>query len=170
MLKKVVSCQLSVVRVIIIFLFTVYLLPLASCFAKAISSTELINNAKQYDGRQVVYEGEVIQDVMLRGDHAWINVNDSLNALGIWIKAPLAKEIIYTGSYKSKGDWVEVTGIFNRACPEHGGDLDIHAQGLRKISPGRFVQERLNPAKKDQALILLGILGVAWILTLLKRK
>jgi hypothetical protein len=138
--------------------------------AQAISSTELINNAKQFDGKQVVYEGEVIGDVMLRGDYAWINVNDSNKAIGVWVKASLAKAISYTGSYKSKGDWIEVVGIFNRACPEHGGDLDIHAQSLRKISSGRYIQERLNPGKRDQAVVLLGILGFVWILTRLKRR
>jgi hypothetical protein len=140
------------------------------CFAQSISSTELINNAKFYDGKIVVYAGEVIGDVMVRGEYAWININDGENALGIWVNKNLAKDIIYAGSYKSKGDWVEVTGVFQRACPQHGGDLDIHAQATRKINSGRGISERLNPAKKNLALILLGVLSLVWILRRLKHK
>jgi hypothetical protein len=106
---------------------------------------------------------------MVRGQYAWINVQDGANALGIWAGKDAIKDIGYTGSYKSKGDWVEVTGIFNRACPEHGGDLDIHAQAIKKIRPGRNTIERINPEKKNQVLILLGALVLVWIITLFKR-
>lgn len=143
---------------------------LYTCLAQSISSTELINNAKLYDGKTVVYEGEVIGDVMVRGRYAWINVNDGNNALGIWIDKDSTKDITYTGSYKTKGDWTEVTGVFQRACPQHGGDLDIHAQSLRKLMPGRQVTERLNEGKKIFALILLGVLSLAWTLRRLKTK
>lgn len=139
-------------------------------FAQSISSAELINKAKLYDGKPVTYEGEVIGDMMKRGEFAWINVNDGQNAIGIWADSALLKEIAYAGSYKSSGDKIRVTGVFHRACAEHGGDLDIHASGLQKISSGRLIQEKISAGKKELALILLGLLGVVWILSLLKRK
>lgn len=139
-------------------------------FAQSISSSELINNAKQYDGKTVTYEGEVIGDIMARGDYAWININDGINAIGIWVNRGLIKDIQYTGSYKSRGDRVEVIGVFQRACLEHGGDLDIHAQAIRKISSGRDTVERLNTAKRSSVFVLAGILGLIWILRLLKKK
>jgi hypothetical protein len=152
------------------FGFVPFVLNFTLSYAQPISSTEMINNAKLYDGKIVTYEGEVIGDIMGRGDYAWMNVNDGKNAIGIWVKASLARDISYTGSYKSIGDVVEINGVFNRACPEHGGDLDIHAISLRKIATGRFIQERLNQGKKGFSIILLGILCIVWILTLLKRK
>lgn len=152
-----------------ILLFLFFILPI-TCLAQPLSSTELINTAKSYDGRIVSYEGEIIGDVMKRATGAWININDGENAIGIWGSSSVAKDIIYTGSYKSFGDKVEVTGIFHRACPEHGGDLDIHAQSLRKINSGRLKQERLNPDKRNQVIILSGVLILIWILSLLKRK
>lgn len=154
---------------VVVFTFYFLLLPLI-CFGQSISSTELINNAKQYDGKQVVYEGEVIGDIMARGDYAWINVNDGANAIGIWIEKAQTKDILYTGSYKSKGDRIEVTGVFQRACLQHGGDLDIHAQSLRKISPGKIVVERLNLGKRNLIFVLAVILCLIWILKLLKTK
>lgn len=156
--------------VLFFILFTTFCLHFTYCFAQALSSTELINNAKIYNSKTVTYEGEIIGDVMRRGENAWINVNDGSSAIGIWINDSLLKEINYTGSYKSVGDRVEVTGIFNRACTEHGGDLDIHALTLRKVNLGRLKQERVNPDKRNQAFILLGVLISVWILSLLKRK
>ena len=139
-------------------------------FAQSISSSELINNAKQYDGKTVTYSGEVIGDVMLRGNFAWVNINDGNNALGVWMDASLAREIKFTGSYKSLGDSLEVTGVFHRACLEHGGDLDIHAQSLRKLASGKMVNQRLNLDKRNLSLVLLGALLIIWILTLFRKK
>ncbi len=112
----------------------------------------------------------MIGDVMPRGGNAWVNINDGNNALGIWMSASLAKEINYEGSYKSRGDTLEVTGIFHRACPEHGGDLDIHAQGLRKTANGRMTSERTNSDKRNLSLILGGALLLIWILTLFRHR
>jgi hypothetical protein len=107
---------------------------------------------------------------MKRGNFAWANISDGENAIGVWLPVELARQVAYTGSYKAYGDLLQVTGIFNSTCREHGGDLDIHAQGISKISSGRDVLNNVNPEKAKQALALLGILAAVWILTLLKRK
>jgi len=150
--------------------FLVFFTLAISCYAQPVSSTELINNAKLYDGKIVNYEGEVIGDIMKRGDYAWVNVNDGVNAIGIWINTALLRDIGFTGSYKSVGDGIEATGVFRRACPEHGGDLDIHAQSIRKTGAGRQMQERLNIDKRNQVFIFLGIIGLIWISKLLRAK
>jgi hypothetical protein len=153
----------------------------AQCYAQTVSSTELINSAKLYDGKTVVYEGEVIGDIMARGIPAergrdaasgrcaWVNLNDGQNAIGIWMPEALTKDIRLTGSYKSRGDWIEVTGVFHRACADHGGDLDIHAQAIRKIQSGKAIVERANPAKRNLLVTLLGILCLIVILRQFKR-
>ena len=142
----------------------------AAVFAQGLSSSELINKSKEYDGRLITYTGEVIGDVMLRGEFAWVNINDGDNALGVWMSATLAKEIKFVGNYKFRGDSLEITGIFHHACLEHGGDLDIHAQTLRKLGNGRVVNQVLNLDKKNLSLILLGALLLIWILSLFRRK
>ena len=139
-------------------------------FAQSLSSSELINHAKEYDGKLVVYSGEVIGDVMLRGEFAWVNINDGQNAVGVWMSAALAKEINITGSHKSRGDLLEIVGVFHRACLEHGGDLDIHVRSLLKIANGRMVKENLNFDKVRLIFILFGALSLIWILTLFKHK
>lgn len=139
-------------------------------FAQPISSNELINNAKLYDGKVVAYEGEVIGDIMVRGNYAWVNVNDGQNAIGIWMDKHASSDIFYAGSHKSQGDWIEVAGIFHRSCPEHGGDLDIHAQTVRKVRPGEQITERLDINKRNWVLVLLGVLYLLWILKQLKLR
>ena len=106
-----------------------------------VGSNELIDNAIDYDKKEIVYSGEVIGDVMKRGKNCWINISDGDNAIGIWADGSLAKNIEYVGSYKYTGDEVKVTGIFNKACPEHGGDLDIHAQKIEITNKG-YVNKR----------------------------
>jgi len=157
-------------KLILLTLFFILTLSLPLAFSQGISSVELIKNAKEYDGKLVVYCGEVIGDVMLRKEFVWVNINDGDNALGIWMGANLAKEINFTGSYKSRGDVLEITGIFHRACLEHGGDLDIHAQAIRKTANGRLLSQKLNFDKVVLSLILLGALFLIWILSLLRRK
>jgi hypothetical protein len=144
--------------------------PQATAFSQSLSSSELIKNAEEYDGKSIVYSGEVIGDVMLRGEFAWVNINDGENALGVWMSAALAKEIKFTGNYKFRGDHLEIVGVFHRACLEHGGDLDIHARVLRKVANGRRVKEKLNFDKASLSFILLGVLCLIWILTLFKHK
>ena len=112
--------------------------------ALGISSDELIEKAKDYDGKFVTYSGEVIGDIMRRGDNAWINVSDGKNAIGIWLPFDETKKIKYTGKYQYKGDMVKVEGIFNRACSKHGGDLDIHSQKFEVIKKGYKVPVKIN--------------------------
>jgi hypothetical protein len=140
-----------------------------TCFAQGVPSSELIEQAKDYDAKEVVFQGEAIGDVMSRGEYVWINVHDGENAIGIWAPKALAAEITATGGYKTTGDWLEVTGTFNRACPEHGGDLDIHAVLLRSISPGRYKLPAVNTNKRNIALCLAGGLCLVTILSRSKK-
>ncbi len=155
---------------------TPYAIPLIIMFfaanvsAQVISSAELINKAKNYDEKNVVYQGEVIGDVMARGDYAWINLNDGKNAIGIWLKKDLTKSIAYTGSYKTRGDVFEVSGVFHRSCVVHGGDLDIHAESLRRIKDGNKVEEKLSSRKLVFSFVLGTILLLLWISKLSDRQ
>ncbi len=140
------------------------------CYAQSISSMELINNAKKYNGNTVVYKGEVIGDIMVRGEYAWINVNDRKNAIGIWVKKESIKNIFYVGSYNVTGDSVEIAGKFNQACIEHGGDLDIHAQSINKISSGSKIPHFVNQKEINLTLGLFLILILACLLRLTTRS
>jgi len=139
-------------------------------YAQSISSADLINEAKQYDNKIVNYRGEIIGDIMIRGQYAWVNINDGQNAIGIWTTKAFIKDITHKGSYGFKGDVVEIIGIFHRSCPEHGGDLDIHAQTMRKVTSGKQILESLDFNKIKIALVLLGIALLLYISNLITLK
>ncbi len=102
----------------------------------AVSSTDLIEDAKALDGQTVVYVGEVIGDVLPRGDHTWLNISDGTNAIGVWVEAQALEPVPTPGRYGQQGDTVRVTGVFYRACREHGGDMDIHAITVELVAKG----------------------------------
>ena len=99
-----------------------------------VSIYDLIENAKEYDGKEVVLEGEVIGDILDRGEYVWVNISDGNNsAIGIYMSKELSSVIQTTGNYKTSGDRIRVVGTFQRACKDHGGDLDIHASSVELV-------------------------------------
>lgn len=119
-----------------------------------LSSGYLIDNAKSLDGQAVRYRGEIVTAVLKRGSHAWINLNDGYNAIGVWCPVNMTRDIKYVGGYGICGDVLEVEGIFHRACPEHYGELDIHADSLKISRLGFTVSEKPNTQRLKIALAL----------------
>jgi hypothetical protein len=138
--------------------------------AQALSAKELIENAGTYDGKTVEYKGEVIGDVMRRGQNCWLNISDGQNVLGVWAKRADADLVGYAGSYKIRGDLLGVKGVFNRICKMHGGDLDIHALEVSKIESGFAVPEKISTRRLTSIIIIFGALVLIWILMRLRIK
>ena len=85
----------------------------------------LVEEATAFDGSIVTIEGEVVGDVMKRGSYAWVCVLDNGTAIGVWAESSSLPEGLLAGGYAFRGDIVRVTGVFHRACQEHGGDLPL---------------------------------------------
>jgi hypothetical protein len=142
-----------------LMLCLVLIISISNCHAQPPTSLDLINNARVYDNKTISYKGEAIGDIMIRGDHAWLHVNDGIIAIGIWASKTLIEDISYVGDYQKKGDIVEVSGVFHRACPEHGGDLDIHASEIKKVTSGAPVIQPISGKK-----VYIGIVSLMLIL------
>lgn len=119
-----------------IFLVAVLCGLTSAVYGQVLSSQQMVEMAKDYDGRELEYEGEVVGDIMYRGGYAWLSINDGYSSIGVWCPTELAKGIISLGGPSFRGDIVRVRGIFHRACNLHGGDLDIHAVELVVLSKG----------------------------------
>ena len=132
----------------------------------AVNSNDLIDHAKDYDQKTVVFEGEVVGDILLRKDHAWLAVSDGSNTIGIWVTAEQAKQISFAGKYGVRGDTVRITGVFHRACAEHGGDLDIHADSVSVLAAGTRVHMPVSRLVLILSLALplpaIGLLFFVW--------
>ena len=160
---------LSIVRNILYTLFLIgtfliFNLPVHA----SVSSFDLLTNPNQYNGKEIVYEGEVIGDIM---GH-WINVNDGNTAIGIFAEDQrLLDEISYLGKYKAIGDTVRITGVFYKTDPNHGGDLDIRANKLEVIKLGQKIDHPLKIDKVYSLLILFGVTILVYIIkTILFRR
>ncbi|MEA4883961.1 MAG: hypothetical protein VB144_09980 [Clostridia bacterium] len=104
--------------------------------AKRVRVLDLIEHAKELDGAIVEIQGELVGDMMLRGETAWINVSDDGVVCGVWGPALLFGEVNRSGGcYKRTGDVVRVMGVFRRADPEQGGELAVKAQDIQVASP-----------------------------------
>ena len=138
----------------------IVLLMTCVAYAKPLTSKELIDGANALNGSTVIYKGEVITAIMDRGEHSWINLNDGYNAIGVWCRSDSLKDVRFVGDYKNEGDVLEITGVFHRACPEHGGELDIHADSVRTETTGFSFEERFSVRRVNVAIVF-------FILTLL---
>lgn len=159
------------------------------------TSTQLVNTQNVpgditkglfWNGKTVTFHGEAIGEVMVRGDYAWIHLNDDAymeknveegatlagynSGMAIWVPAELTKQIDTYGDYKHEGTIVEITGVFNAACKEHGGDMDIHATSLRIIRPGHLVVDPIAPWKVWLALALIALAFGLWRLDRMTRN
>jgi hypothetical protein len=98
---------------------------------------------------------------MKRGDNAWVNVNDGDNAVGVWCPAAMIAPVRFLGDYKYTGDTIEVEGVFNRACNEHGGELDVHAERVKVLKHGFARREETDVRKLAAAFLFFAlVLGV----------
>lgn len=120
-------------------------------------SKELMENASQLDGSNVIYIGEAIGNIFPRGEFAWINVQDDHGTIGVWAPRRLVENIIYLGEYGKKGDTVEIEGKFFRSLPEAGGELCIRAERMRVLLPGQKILHGKAILKKNISLLLLGV-------------
>lgn len=134
------------------------------------SSSELVESPAEFDGETIIFTGEVIGEMMTRGDMAWPHLNDDgyrdrnieegaplggyNSGMAVWIPSGAVPGITHFGDHAHEGDVVRVSGTFNAACPEHGGDMDIHASSLEVVTPGRKVDDPVSPVKVVWAIVL----------------
>ena len=140
--------------------------------AETVTINQLIENTAKYDNLVVTVEGEVIGETLERGDFAWVNLNDTTNAIGIWMKLSDTKQLHYYGDYSHRGDTVKITGRFSRACSEHGGDFDIHCNQIEIVEKGWIVNESVSSNKITATVVLSIITSIllAGYIKLVRRK
>jgi hypothetical protein len=135
--------------------------------AAVVELNQLVENAEILDGQTVTVSGEAIGEAMERGDHAWVNINDGSNAMGIWMPLDNAQSLKIFGDYKHIGDQLQITGVFNQACAQHGGDVDIHSNSITIMAAGYATAESV-PAPK--IIIGLVLVCLAFVLGLIYLK
>jgi hypothetical protein len=154
--------------------------------AQSPDSASLVENANAWNGHQVIFTGEAIGERMVRGAMAWIHLNDDAykdknieegaelggynSGHAVWLPAELGGRISFFGDYKHEGDVVKVQGTFNAACPDHGGDMDIHATSLEVVMPGHEVPHALDRTRLALAGVLFVVAGLLFYARVLARR
>ncbi|MBE0417972.1 MAG: hypothetical protein IBX63_09435 [Coriobacteriia bacterium] len=147
--------------------------------APKVSSGDLVEHADTWDGKRVLFEGEAIGDVMVRGPLAWFHVNDDAYSdrpipagglpqgynSGHAVLAPAEESARVTtfGSYRARGDIVRVTGIFQAADPRHGGDMLIEAESIQVIERGYPIDRDVPRWKLIVLATLMPVAGGAYL-------
>ncbi len=121
------------------------------------SINDLIEHSLSLDHQSVTLEAEVIGEVLERGDHAWVNVNDGTNAIGIYLRLDQTTQLKVFGDYFNVGDKVSIQGVFERSCIEHGGEMDVHAITIHVIKAGHPITHTISAWKFVSSIILLSI-------------
>jgi len=164
------------ILVAVLLLAVAFSLPLGCASAQEassgpvdVSSALLVNESRAYDGVEVAYLGEVVGVVMDRGSNGWVNVHDGDYAIGVYAPAEMLDKIRFFGDYHQKGDIVEVTGVFHRACQEHGGDMDIHATSVEVVGRGYVLEHPVSMSKVFFTLLLV-VINIPFIMLLNRVK
>lgn len=121
---------------------------------------DLIEHAPRYDGQKIRLHGEVIGDIMHRGNDIWINITDGTNSIGIIAPRAIVPTITFVGDYHTSGDIVEVVGDFYNSDPNYGGDTDVRAYSVKVLEVG---SPRAHPISRRRVLatgIAIGIAGI----------
>ncbi|MBN2821570.1 MAG: hypothetical protein JXR33_00050 [Coriobacteriia bacterium] len=156
----------AVIPLAVIVAFTVALVPATAFGAQVptdVTAAELTSLTQDLDGAMVRLSGEVVSEALHSdGEGVWLNVLSDGTAIGVYMPAEMAEAVTTFGDYRHNGDVIEVVGVYNEACDEHGGDLDVHATELRVIEPGSPREQSVDTWKG-----IVGVLGliVAFVLS-----
>lgn len=147
--------------------FAALLLPSVPARAQSgpphLTSTQLLAQERRWNGKTVVFEGEVVGSPFLRGRLTWVTVSDG-NAIGVLLPASQAAKVRAFGSYSEHGDMVAVTGVFWRTDPAEGGETDIVGRSIRILKPGYPVDHPTDPVMWWTGGALVVLASGLWLL------
>jgi hypothetical protein len=118
-----------------------------------VTSNELFDCPEAYDGRKVVYRGEVVGALLDRGVGVWSQLNDDVYAellgplpahrdyrggnagVGVLLPHGAVDLVSFIGGPQTRGDVLEVEGTFHRVDPT-GEVAVIHADAAERMADG----------------------------------
>lgn len=137
-----------------------------------ITSSRVLECPDAFDGQVVTYIGEVIGDVLHRGDGAWVLMNDDAYALevgplashgefrgynsglSVWLDGDLAQLVEQPGGPDWRGDVLQVQGVVHRTDPRDGGGLTLRATEGQVLAPAVALSHPLNRPQAVAAVVL----------------
>lgn len=153
-------------KIIFLTLVLVFLAPVVS-FASSLG--EILGNPAKFDAKKVEIEAEAIGSPLKGDGGVWINVGSRESNIGIFSKdSGVLERIKYWGSYREKGDYLRIEGVFFRNCPFHQIS-DIHLESLEVVETGYENKISVSPEKVKLAAILFVICLIMGAIYFIKR-
>lgn len=139
-----------------------------------VSSTEVLQCPRRFDGRLVTFVGEAVGDVLRRDGGAWVQLNDDAyglekgplpghrefagtnSGLAVWLPDDLVDLVQRPGRRGVRGDVLQVEGFLRRVDPDDGGGLTIRATDGVLLSPARELDQ---PVHRSQ-MVVAGVLAL----------
>lgn len=153
-----------------------------------VTSSEVIDCPALYDGRVVRYEGEAVNAVLVRGERAWVQLNDDPygirlgplpahrstvggnSGLPVSVPVAVARRIDRVGSHRVHGDGVFVEGVVHRADPADGGGLTIQARTAQITRQGTAFDHPVQGGRVLVAAALAVATSLLAVVTLRARR
>lgn len=136
----------------LVFLLLLLLLP--PVCAQPVTVGELLSHSENFNNTTVTIRGEIF-GILRRGSEAWVSVENG-GVIGVFCKTEMTENLEVAADYRHRGDIIEVVGVFHMACPQHGGDVDFHAENLWLIERGYEIPRKANLWLVALALSLFG--------------
>lgn len=92
----------------------------------------LLAAGTRQDNRDVTFVGEAVGSPIRADDqNVWVNLKNAGSMIGVVISNEMASQITNYAGYEQTGDMLTVYGVFNLACADHNGELDVHAMAIQ---------------------------------------
>ena len=153
-------------KLIILILFFLCL----ATTARAGSLKEILAKADSFDQEMVVVVGEAIGEPLKSGDGYWVNISFNGHSLGIFSQDPSSFDLIsHWGGYAEIGDYLKVSGKFNKNCAQHHTS-DIHLDSLEILRKGHRSQPEISEQKIGFAKLGLVMCLIVALMYFIKEK
>ena len=120
----------------------------------------LLGASYRLDGKTVRFTGVATGAALAADDgHVWICVKSAGRSIGVLVDAEQAAQVTHFTDYTNEGDDIVVEGTFNRACAEHAGELEVHAENISVEAQGGPV-ERPVPGVRLVVAVVLALLAL----------
>lgn len=144
----------------------------ADAAARQVTTARLLDCPQAWDGRNVLYRGEVVGALLPQAEGTWAQVNDDVYAgdvgalpghrgfvggnagVGVLLPDELAARIATVGGPGVRGDVVEVVGTFQRVDRRTGEIAVIRANDLRVLEPGGPLERPSLPERPVVAALV----------------
>lgn len=132
----------------------------------------LVSANRALNDSEVSFTGEAVGDIVNADEgHKWVNIRGPSNsAISVYMPDDLAKLIQNVGDYHMTGTTLKITGTYHIACPEHEGELDVHASTAEVTDNGGPVTHMVAPGRLEAAFVLCIVAGLLLMAFLLVRR